>query len=242
MAVAAFTRWEAEGRPIEPAQPVREMVEALKKAFPEAAGTFSWYADAAHYEADYPEDHTPYSVTAWPDPDPEWFVFATDVMHRPDLGVDCNILFEYWIGEARAGRFPSLKYIIWKQRIYDVRNNWEPTYADDHDDHIHLSFRTDYLSIGFGTWNPVGGPMWDEQFDNPSDPGKTSSTADFLRYANHYAFRAANAAEATLAAVRVILENIEGGVQVSAKVDLTDSAQHEVAAEVVKALAGELAD
>lgn len=159
MAVAAFSRWESLGRPLEPAQPVREMVQALKAAFPLAAGTFSWYADASHYEAGVPEDHTPYSYTGWPLPNPEWFVFATDVMHQPDLGVDCNVLFDYWIGEARTGRIPSLKYLIWQGQRYDVRaaTPWEPTPTLGHFDHIHLSFRTDYTHTGFGDWNPIPG-------------------------------------------------------------------------------------
>lgn len=155
MAVAAYYQWDGLGRPLTPALPVREMVERLKVEFPRATNTFSWHANEAHYTAVPPLDHTPYSSTGWPLPSPHWVVFATDVMHRPDLGVDCFRLFEYWIGEARAGRFPSLKYIIWRGQSYSVQRNWEPATATGHYDHIHLSFRTDYEHTSLGTWSIV---------------------------------------------------------------------------------------
>lgn len=153
MAYAAYYTWDALGRPLDPAQPIRDIVERMKVAYPRAANTFSWYADEAHYQAEPPQDHTPFSVTGWPQPSPEWWVFATDIMHNPALGVDCNVLFTYWISEARAGRMPWLKYMIWQAKIYDVRNNWHPQTSSGHFDHIHFSARTDFKDRGLGSWS-----------------------------------------------------------------------------------------
>lgn len=154
MAVAAFYTWERLGRPLTPAQPIREFVEKCRVAFPKAAAQnlFSWYADAAHYEDSYPEDHTPFSVTGWPVANPQWWVCATDVMHRPELGVDCAVLVPYWLAEARGGRMPWLKYVIWQAKRYDVRNGWVPVGSSGHFDHAHLSGRTDHLATSLGDW------------------------------------------------------------------------------------------
>jgi hypothetical protein len=85
-------------------------------------------------------------------------VFATDIMHTPQLGVDCHILFQYWITEARAGRMPWLKYLIWQGQSYHARDGFKVANdADGHFDHIHLSFRTDYRYSSLGSWSPVPG-------------------------------------------------------------------------------------
>jgi len=173
--VAAYYNWTAQGRPLEPAQPIRELVEALRAAYPVAAANnlFSWYADDSHYQTTYPEDHTPFSVTGWPVPNPQWWVCATDIMHRPDLGVDCGVIFDHWIASARAGLTPWLKYLIWQGARYDVRNNWVPTAADGHFDHIHTSTRTDHLETGLGGWSPIPGGVDDMALylvSAPNDP------------------------------------------------------------------------
>lgn len=160
MASKAYSEWVAAGRPLEPCQPVREFVELMRIAFPRAADQhqFSWYANEEHYQANPPLDHTPFSATGWPLPSPRWVVNATDIMHRPDLGVDCHILFQYWIGEARAGRMPWLKYIIWQGKLYHSRTGFMVAEDNEgHFDHIHLSFRTDYRYASLGSWSPVPG-------------------------------------------------------------------------------------
>jgi hypothetical protein len=164
MAVQAYYRWDAEGRPLKPAQPIRELVERLRIQFPRAAkaNLFSWYADNAHYQANTPQDHTPFSVTGWPLPHPYPYVCATDVMHRPDLGVDCHKLFAYWIAEARAGRMPWAKYIIWRGQSYHVSRGWAPKAASGHFDHIHLSTRTDHINTSLGGWSIVPGTEEDD--------------------------------------------------------------------------------
>lgn len=155
----SYYEWVAAGKPLTPALPVREIVNKLKAAFPKAAekNLFSWYANDAHYQAVPPQDHTPYSATGWPGTSPRWWVLATDVMHRPDLGVDCDILFPYWLREARAGRTPWVKYLIYQAKLYDVRSGWVPQENSDHFDHAHISTRTDYLLKSTGSWSIVPG-------------------------------------------------------------------------------------
>jgi len=157
MAVAAYYAWVRDGRPIVPAQPVQDFVTTMKVGYPHANPLFSWYADEAHYLAEPPQDHTPYSVTGWPLANPYPYVFATDIMHRPDLGVDCFKLFAYWLAEARSGRMPWLKYMIWQAKRYDVRNSWQPVGSSGHFDHIHLSARTDHRTTHLGSWSPILG-------------------------------------------------------------------------------------
>lgn len=172
MATAAYGRWDRDGRPITPSQTIREMVGRMKLAYPRAANIFSWYANEAHYQASTPQDHTPFSVTGWPTTSPYPYVFATDIMHRPDLGVDCNVLFKYWLTEAKAGHTPWRKYIIWQAKLYDVRNNWNPQGNSGHFDHIHLSDRTDWVNRSIGDWDPTGEDMTTAQqfLDIMNDP------------------------------------------------------------------------
>lgn len=159
MATSQYYAWDRSGRPLNPARPIREFVDKLKVAFPAAAAEaqFSWYADESHYQADYPEDHTPYSYTGWPVASPYPYVFATDIMHRPDLGVDCDVLFAYWLSEAKAGRMPWLKYLIYKRKLYHVRLQWAAVANSGHDTHIHVSGRTDHLNTSLGAWSVVPG-------------------------------------------------------------------------------------
>lgn len=159
MAAKAYYAWDALGRPLEPCRPIRDYVTRLKLQFPRAAqaNLFGWYANEAHYTAVPPEDHTPFSATGWPQVSPQWVVFATDVMHRPDLGVDCGVLFPYWLAEAKAGRTPWVKYLIWQTKLYDVRNQWRPVTNSGHFDHIHISIRTDHLNTSLGSWSLVPG-------------------------------------------------------------------------------------
>jgi hypothetical protein len=159
MATAAYSRWDRDVRPITPSQTIREMVGKMKLAYPLSAGLFSWYANEAHYQSDFPQDHTPFSVTGWPGTSPYPVVFATDIMHRPTLGVDCNKLFPYWLAEAKAGHTPWRKYIIWQAKLYDVRNDWRPQTNSGHFDHVHLSDRTDWVNRSIGDWDPTGENM-----------------------------------------------------------------------------------
>ncbi len=152
-----YQTWNGQGRPILPSASIRDQVTRLKATYPRAAHLLGWYANETHYRANPPQDHTPYSTDQWPlkvaanYP----YVFATDIAHRPDLGLDCWPLFRYWLAEARAGRTPWRKYIIWQAKLYDVRNGWREQQSSGHYDHVHLSDRTDYRTTGIGSWSPT---------------------------------------------------------------------------------------
>jgi hypothetical protein len=155
MASRAYYQWREAGSVIVPARPIEEMTQRLRVAFPH--GSFSWYANDAHYAATPPQDHTPYSADAWPvSPNPRWVVYALDVMATAVGGATTlDRLVTYWLAEARAGRMPWLKYLIWRARIYDVRFGWHAQDSDGHYDHAHLSARTDHTHTGLGAWSAV---------------------------------------------------------------------------------------
>lgn len=155
MAVAMYYTWEAQGRPWHSCTPIREFSARLKQALPGAVGYVWTLGDDAHLESNRPQDHTPFSVTGWPWSSPYPVVFACDVSHQPARGVDCWALVPYWLTEARAGRMPWLKYIIWQAKRYDVRNGWSPVNSSGHFTHAHLSGRTDHEFYGLGGWSPV---------------------------------------------------------------------------------------
>lgn len=152
---AAYDRWVAAGKPLQPCRPIREFVGLLEQAFPVAASAhlFSWFTNDAHLLADPPEDHTPFSATGWPTATPFGIVTATDVMHRVDLGVDCAQLVPYWLAECKAGRMRWVKYINWQGKRYDVRNGWAGVPTVGHFDHAHLSARTDNLDTTLAGWS-----------------------------------------------------------------------------------------
>lgn len=155
MAAREYSQWNALGRPKTPAQPIRDLVTKLKAAFPQGR-FFNWEANEAHYTAVPPQDHTPFSYTGWPLSSPHWVVFATDIM-TSDVGgaAGGQRLFDYYISEARAGRMPWLKYLIWQARLYDVRNNWQSQANSGHFDHIHISVRTDFQNHSLGSWSVI---------------------------------------------------------------------------------------
>lgn len=193
-----YKPWVDDGKPWRNAVYIAEFIAALNRGFPrgDAANIFGSIGDYAHLTADTPQDHAPYSQTGWPVPTPYPVVTASDVMHRPDLGVDCTVLVPYWLASAKAGRMPWLKYIIWHGKRYDVRNGWQPVAASGHFDHAHLSGRSDKVSTGLGGWNPIptggagGGTgdddvsaqdVWSYPIHSPS-LNFTGTAAEYLKY------------------------------------------------------------
>lgn len=157
MATSAYYEWVDDGRPFTVAKPIAETLAKLKAARPEAAkaGCFGSIGDTAHLTANKPQDHCPFSTTGWPLSHPYPYVTAGDIMHRPDLGVDCTKIHAGLLAAAKAGLLPWLKYWIWQGKRYDVRNNWAPVTASGHYDHIHLSSRTDHINTSIGSWHPL---------------------------------------------------------------------------------------
>lgn len=154
-----YDDWVADGKPWRNARPIAEILAKLKAARPEAAAAacFGSIGNLDHLLADPPQDHTPYSQTGWPLPHPYPRITAVDITHRPDLGVDCNLIHKHWLASANTGQIPWIKYWIWQGRRYDVRNNFNPVSASGHYDHLHGSQRTDHIESSIGGWHPLPG-------------------------------------------------------------------------------------
>lgn len=174
MATQAYRDWVAAGEPWRLATPVKETRDAFIRVLgSKVAPHLGTLGDVdGHLAIDHPEDHAPFSQTAWPVPLPGYVVCALDIMDRPDLGLDCDAIFAYTLAEARAGRMPWLKYLIWQAKIYDVRNQWKPQTSHGHFDHIHESVRSDWIDKSIGSWSPLGGDTM-EWTDNIAPAGSS---------------------------------------------------------------------
>jgi hypothetical protein len=161
MATQAYWDWVAAGEPWRACRPAADikaaLVDQLGQGVAVHLGTIG--NRETHLMVDYPQDHAPFSFTKWPVQVGN-IVCALDIMHKPNLGLDCRDLFGYWLAEAKAGRTPWLKYLIWQAKLHDVRNDWRAEPNSGHYDHIHLSFRTDWIDKGIGDWSPLPGGDW----------------------------------------------------------------------------------
>jgi hypothetical protein len=152
--MADYAYWVADGRPVIPALPVRETVERFEARYPGAKPILGWYTNDAHLKAATPEDHTPFSETGWPVPNPYPYVCATDLM--PYSAYDLDEVFAYWLAEARAGRTPWVKYLIYKDRIYTIwRGFVADVYRGAYHNHIHMSVLTTWVDRSIGSWSPI---------------------------------------------------------------------------------------
>lgn len=223
MATQAYYDWVSAGRPWRKATPVVEYQAAFIRAgWPlTSLGTLG---DAAHLTADRPQDHTPFSVTGWPDPNPYPYVLAFDAGHLPDQGFDMAPVAARWLQDAGDGKTPWVKYIVWRGQIFDVRRDWAPAGASGHYDHAHVSFRTDwydkttapYAVVGKAT--PVsstqtGRDVWSETIDSQSDH-YTQPAREFLKwcYTNHLSL---DRVEASLHDLSALVAAVPGGGQAS---------------------------
>lgn len=155
MTTQAYVNWVADGRPFKLATPITEYRDAFKAAgWPiTSLGTLG---DTAHLQADHPQDHCPFSATGWPMANEYPYVCAFDAGHFPGTAHDMAPVVAHWLTDARAGKTPWVKYIVWQGHIYDSRAGWSPQPASDHYDHAHMSIRTDWTHRSIGTYSPVG--------------------------------------------------------------------------------------
>lgn len=172
MATAAYHNWVSDGRPHRLAMPVAIYRSAFYAAgWPnDSIGTLG---DEPHLQASTPQDHTPFSVTGWPNAHPYPYVTAIDVSHGVSRETMLDAIVAYWLSQAKAGKTPWVKYIIYKGRGWSVRDGWAQRPASGHFDHVHVSMRTDYVSTSVGDWQPLGTNngghiMWEEILPLPS--------------------------------------------------------------------------
>jgi hypothetical protein len=154
MATQAYYDWVRAGKPWHKSVPVAEYQRAfLAAGWP--ALSLGTLGDEAHLTADRPQDHTPFSVTGWPGASPYPYVLAFDAGHAPSQGFDMGPVVARWLADARDGKTPWVKYIVWRGQLYDVRRDWAPSGASGHYDHAHVSFRTDWYGKSIGGYPVV---------------------------------------------------------------------------------------
>lgn len=135
MSTQAYKDWVERGRPWTKARPVADVEKWARANGVKVLGTIG---DVHHLTSNRPQDHTPFSVTEWPDPIKGDVVCAIDLEDEPGLADDI-------LSAARAGRLPWLKYANLNGRNYHCRDGFED--ADDSDDeHVHLSVRSDHIN------------------------------------------------------------------------------------------------
>ncbi len=142
MASQAYYQWETDGRPWRLATPITELAAWAQANGVPNLGTIG---DEDHLTDDWPQDHTPFSVTAWPLPLPGYVVTAIDLGNIRGLG-------QAILDRAKAGWYPWLKYMNFAGHYYDSRTGWEP--EPNLDEHVHLSIRTDWVDRSIGAFNP----------------------------------------------------------------------------------------
>lgn len=191
MSTAAYRDWVKAGRPFKLCQPAIDYKARLSAAG-WTGSNIGTIGNEEHLQAETPQDHTPFSVTGWPNANPYPYVHAIDVMHNPSAGRDVDPLVSYWLAEARAGRTPWVKYINWRGQQYDVRRGWQARPNSGHFDHAHISFCTSSTHAGVQEWQIIkrGTPMtstqtgrdvWAQTIGSPA-LGFTAEAGDWLKY------------------------------------------------------------
>lgn len=138
-----YVLWDRRGRPWKPAQPVAELVAWAKASGVQVLGTLG---NETHLTKPIPEDHTPFSATAWPVKLPGYVVCAIDLENVRLLGAKIE-------AQARAGRLPWLKYMNHSGRNISFKSA-TPVTSTSRDEHVHLSIRTDWIGRSIGRFNP----------------------------------------------------------------------------------------
>ncbi|RGC64991.1 hypothetical protein C5N14_30845 [Micromonospora sp. MW-13] len=145
MSTRSYRDWVAKGRPFRLARPVAELVTWAKSAGVSVLGTIG---NEEHLTKDIPEDHTPFSSTAWPVPLPGYVVCAIDL-------ANVRLLGEKIEASARRGELPWLKYMNHSGRNISFKGG-TPVTTSSRDHHVHLSVRSDWCDRSIGSFDPWG--------------------------------------------------------------------------------------
>ncbi len=137
MATAEYRYWNSRGRPWSTALPIRQFVDLARAHGVAILGTIG---NEAHLTDDFPEDHTPFSRTAWPNVLPGYIVTACDLADGP--------WSDRILAAAKAGLLPQVKYLNFRGWQYNVKSGWER--KRNPDQHLHISIRTDQLNTPLG--------------------------------------------------------------------------------------------
>jgi hypothetical protein len=144
MASSAYYRWVAAGRPARVARPVDQLQSRARSAGVAVLGVIG---NTDHLTAKLPEDHTPFSATAWPVPLPGYVITAIDLADGPWM--------DRMLADARNGLLPWLKYLNFRRGNYSVKRGWQR--VANSDTHGHVSIRSDHTYTDIGPYNPFTG-------------------------------------------------------------------------------------
>jgi len=166
MTVTNYTQWVADGKPWKNCYPITDFIAMLRSH--NYTGPGSGIGDQSHLTANPPEDHCPYSHTPWPGAQPYPFVMAIDIM--PGQGLDI-IALGGQLFDDKSSNVPGtepIKYINWTD---SAGNTWHDSWMPSHTrfrstdtGHIHMSFRTDYVTSNrMAIYDPFGADMTPDQ-------------------------------------------------------------------------------
>jgi hypothetical protein len=142
MATQAYYTWVRSGRNFERPAWIAEM-KTLAAAH--GVGFLGDLGDESHLQADNPLDHTPFSTDEWPVSVSQYRIHAVDFKAGPW----CSKV----LADARVGKLPWLKYMIFLGFSYSARSGWVAKPSADL--HCHMSGRTDYpVNQGLNGYNP----------------------------------------------------------------------------------------
>jgi hypothetical protein len=160
MAITTERAWRADGAPWHPARPIHDL-SVLMQGYGYLVGIIG---NEAHLSAPVPEDHTPYSHTPWPGPQPYPAVLAEDIEAAPDGYPTTAQIGGQIYADKMAGVHGTewIKYINWTDPHGDTwHDQWEPTHQRSSSvdkGHTHISGRTDFVNSSIVTasgYDPV---------------------------------------------------------------------------------------
>lgn len=145
MATSAYDTWVNKGKPYRLARPIQQLRDRAQDNGVRVLGTIG---NDDHLTARTPEDHTPFSFTAWPVPLPGYVVTAIDLENTGGLGQRIRDM-------ARRGELPWLKYVNYSRQQYSHWDNFEAPHSNP-DEHVHMSIRSDWCDRSIETFDPFG--------------------------------------------------------------------------------------
>lgn len=143
MATAEYHQWVRDGRPYQVARPIQEMAEIARYRGVPILGIIG---NEDHLQSSFPEDHSPFSYTAYPNEDPGYWVCAIDLANVKGWG-------DAILRDARAGLLPWLKYINHDELHYEWVDGFKQARGSGNH-HIHLSCFSNFLHSYIGGYDP----------------------------------------------------------------------------------------
>jgi hypothetical protein len=154
MAITTYAGWVADGQP----HPNAVCIDDFANKIRSYGYTVYTMGNDAHLHSIPPEDHCPFSNTAWPGAQPYPHVMALDIM--PGGKMDWRDLGAKIFADKQAG-VPGtewIKYMNWTDRAGNCyHDKWMFTYSRSSSSdtgHIHISARTDYVNAHV-TYDPI---------------------------------------------------------------------------------------